>query len=41
MRLVTLTEDVLPGHCTPLSAGFRWWGPGLVGSPMCGYRIFS
>jgi len=25
------------------SAGFRWWeawDPGVVGSPMCGYRIF-
>jgi len=28
---------------SPVSAGFRWWGargPGMVGGPMCGYRIF-
>jgi len=26
-----------------VSAGFRWWGPagpGVVGGPMCGYKIF-
>jgi len=25
------------------SAGFRWWGtwgPGVVGGPMCGYKMF-
>jgi len=25
------------------SAGFKWWGawsPGLVGGPMCGYKMF-
>jgi len=25
------------------SAGFRWWGawgPGVVGDPMCGYKMF-
>jgi len=32
-----------PRWAQPTSAGFRWWGtwgPGVVGGPLCGYKMF-